>query len=149
MKIVKNTAAVSSILSSTISVLVAAVPPLSILRRTPIKETKVTSGGSGVGGRPPLFSASAYMRHIRGEFLPEEREKGIYIYIHACFMHRPPPRPIPFRTFFRISFQFRDSRNSVLVAVIVNNRRWRPRMMFEKRISDRFRSLERLDRAKL
>lgn len=83
VKIVKNTAAVSSILSSTISVLVAAVPPLSILRRTPIKETKVTSGGSGVGGRPPLFSASAYMRHIRGEFLPEEREKGIYIYIYT------------------------------------------------------------------
>lgn len=82
VKIVKNTAAVSSILSSTISVLVAAVPPLSILRRTPIKETKVTSGGSGVGGRPPLFSASAYMRHIRGEFLPEERERKEYIYIY-------------------------------------------------------------------
>lgn len=83
VKIVKNTAAVSSILSSTISVLVAAVPPLSILRRTPIKETKVTSGGSGVGGRPPLFSASAYMRHIRGEFLPEERERKEYIYIYT------------------------------------------------------------------
>lgn len=47
MEIVKNIAAVSSILSSTISVLMAAFPPLSILRRTPIKETKVGSAAEG------------------------------------------------------------------------------------------------------
>lgn len=69
VKIVKNIAVVSSILSSTISVLVAA---RSAVINSPENANKRDKGSAAEGeddggARSPVF---ACIRHIRGEFLP-------------------------------------------------------------------------------
>lgn len=74
MKIVKNTAAVSSILSSTISVLVAAVI------NSPENANKRDKGNVGGREATALFHASYSARVLR------ERER-VYIYTYTRFMH--------------------------------------------------------------
>lgn len=75
MKIVKNTAAVSSILSSTISVLVAAVI------NSPENANKRDKGNVGGREATALFHASYSAR-----VFARERE-GVYIYTYTRFMH--------------------------------------------------------------
>lgn len=101
MKIVKNTAAVSSILSSTISVLVAAVI------NSPENANKRDKGNVGGREATALFHASYSAR-----VFARERE-GVYIYIHIhvlCIQGRTASRKTRF--LFSIAFYARSPVNN-------------------------------------
>lgn len=101
MKIVKNTAAVSSILSSTISVLVAAVI------NSPENANKRDKGN--VGGREALHRS--FPRVIFGPSFCERERGCIYIHIHVlCIQGRTASRKTRF--LFSIAFYARSPVNN-------------------------------------
>lgn len=101
MKIVKNTAAVSSILSSTISVLVAAVI------NSPENANKRDKGN--VGGREG--GHRSFPRVIFGPSFCERERGCIYIHIHVlCIQGRTASRKTRF--LFSIAFYARSPVNN-------------------------------------
>lgn len=121
MKIVKNTAAVSSILSSTISVLVATVI------NSPENANKRDKGNVGGREATALFHASYSAR-----VFARERE-GVYIYIYTFYASKVEPH------LERLVSSSR-SRFMLVPRLIINT---------VMDLGGRFRSLESIDRAKL
>lgn len=123
MKIVKNTAAVSSILSSTISVLVAAVI------NSPENANKRDKGN--VGGREG--GHRSFPRVIFGPSFCEREREGVYIYIYTFYASKVEPH------LERLVSSSR-SRFMLVPRLIINT---------VMDLGGRFRSLESIDRAKL